>query len=249
MRTTIKLTFAALAVAGVAGCGDARATDAAQEDLKRDLQLASSATMNLVAPPVDSALLTSMESKPNGAPAPATVVKRGAGTRAVRSHTPTVRATPVVEVAALDASNEVMSESEAPAPENAEPVAVAPRPAPPAGDYGTGINGGGVGAGGGSGGSGVVIRGGGVDGDNCDLHRRRPGGVFGGGGGYGGPIYIPQPRTQNTGGIFIGERIGSTGRMTPQAPTRRVETVRAPRSTGNSPRPSGGGFSRSRIGR
>lgn len=171
--------------AAIGACGDARATDAVtQEDLRRDLELASATSMSLASARVDSALLNSLETKPQGAPTPAATVRRGTGDRAVRSRTPTVRATPDVQPAAVEEVGEVDVVAEAPDPVSNEPVAVAPRPAPPAGDYGTGGNGGGI-FGGGSGG-GVVIRGGGVDGDNCELHTR--------GGRRGtsrGPIYVP----------------------------------------------------------
>ena len=87
---------------------------------------------------------------------------------------------------------------EAPAPEAiTEPVAVAPRPQPVvvdaggSGDYGDGN--GGVWGGGGTG---VVIRGGGVHGDNCELHWPRRGGTV-----YGGPVFIPQAPT--TGGTVV----------------------------------------------
>ena len=195
MRSSIKLSLASLAFAAAASaCGDAKATEA-QSELARDLELASS-TVALAVPKIDSALLGNLETKPQGAPEAAPVVKKGAGPRAVRSQTPTVRATPEMEVAAAD---EVIEEVEvmdiAPAPEeSSEPVAIAPRPQPVivqtggAGDYGTGsggVYGGGVG---------VIIRGGGVDGDNCELHRR--------GGGRGrGTIYVPTvnvPRTTGT---------------------------------------------------
>ena len=201
MRSSIKLSLASLALAAaVSACGDAGAT-AAQSELARDLELASS-TVALAAPKVDSSLLGNMETKPQGAPEAAPVVKKGAGPRAVRSRTPTVRATPETEVAAAEeVAEEVEVMDIAPAPEeSSEPVAIAPRPQPVivqtggAGDYGTGT--GGVDGGGGGvygGGTGVVIRGGGVDGDNCELHRR-------GGRGRGG-IYVPTiniPRTTGT---------------------------------------------------
>lgn len=219
MSTSMKLSLAALAfTAGLVGCGDARATDAAQEDLKRDLQLASATTMNLATPRVDSALLNSMETEPQGAPEVAKTVKKGAGNRALRSQTPTVLATPEADVAAVDETEEVETESLAPVPEPTnEPVAVAPRPQPViaqtggAGDYGT--SGGGV-FGGGSG-RGVVIRGGGVDGDNCEIHRGGRGGVIV----SRGPIYLPQPTAPRTGGIFIG-RGTSGGRSVARVPDR-----------------------------
>jgi hypothetical protein len=213
--TTIKLSLAALAfTAGLTACGDAKATDVAQEDLQRDLQLASATTMNLATPRVDSALLNSMETKALSAPEVAKTVRRGAGTRAVRSEAPTVEAAPDVDVAAVEESEEVEAESIGPVPEPiTEPVAVAPRPAPMviptagAGDYGTGGSGGGI-----FGGGRVVIRGGGVDGDNCELHRN--------GGRRGtarGPIYFPSPTAPPSTvvrprpGISIGSRTISSG--------------------------------------
>lgn len=197
MRKPLELSIAALILAaGVSACRDARATDA-QAELQRDLELAAS-TVSLASPQVDAALLNAMETKPQGAPEAAPVVKKAAGPRAVRSQTPTVRATPEVEVAALNDQGDVTQvESIAPAPDITEPVAVAPRPQPvivqtggtAGGDYGTG---GGVFGGGGGG---VIIRGGGIDGDNCELHRR--------GRGNRGPIYVPTPNVPSTGGILV----------------------------------------------
>lgn len=209
MSTTVKVSVAALALTGLVACGTQRSSDTSEQDLQRDLQLASATTMNLATPRVDSSLLNSMETKPLAAPQPTKTVRKSEGTRAVQSEVPTVMATPDVDVAALDESDVVETESVAPAPEEtSEPVAVAPRPAPVvvqaggAGDYGTGNSGGIFGGGRG----GVVIRGGGVDGDNCELHRGR-GGVQTSRPG----IYIPAPRAPQTGGIFTGGRT-PTGR-------------------------------------
>jgi hypothetical protein len=202
MPTSVKFSIAALSLAvGISACRDASANSAsAQAELKRDLEMAASATINLAAPRVDPALLT-LEGQPQSAPQTSRVMKKSAGNRAVRSQTPTVRAEPEVEVAALDESEVAESIAEAAAPENSEPVAVAPRPAPVViqtgggGDYG---NGGGI-FGGGMGG--VVIRGGGVDGDNCELHRR-------GRGGHTGPIFrVPTP---TAGGSVIPRRTGTS---------------------------------------
>lgn len=210
MRTTFKLSIAAFSLAaGIAACADARASDtAAQDDLKRDLELAASATMNLASPQVDPSLLTLSETKSQSEPQKAAVVKKGAGSRAIRSQTPTVRATTDAEVAALDESEVTETLAEAPAPEVIdEPVAVAPRPTPVviqtggSGDYGTSGNGGIFGGGMG----GVVIRGGGVDGDNCELHRN------GGSRGRGGIIF-GRPSVPTTGGSIIVNRMpGSIG--------------------------------------
>ena len=214
MLTTRKVSIAVLALAsvGLAACGADSASTS--EDLQADLQLASATTMNLAAPRVDSSLLTQMETAPTGVPEVTRTVKRGAGSRAVRSETPTVQAEPDVDVAAIEESEQVLTESVAPDP-TPEPVAVAPRPAPvviPAsngGDYGSG---GGIFGGAGTGG-GSVIRGGGVDGDNCELHRRGRGGVI-----SSGPVYIPntstRPRPAGTisGARDVRDRVGSVMR-------------------------------------
>jgi hypothetical protein len=241
MRTTVKVTLTALALIGIAGaiaaCTDARATETAKDaDLSRDLELASAATMALAGRAVDSANLASLETKPTSAPDAANVVKRGAGSKSVRSTTPTVRATPQPEPAAVEGEGESFAEEMA--ANESEPVAILPVPAPvpaaaPAGDYGAGggIFGGGDGRSG-SGGGIVVIRGGGVDGDNCELHRRPRGGTR-------GPVYVPavptsQPsvgRTPSRGGISIGSR-------NPGTVSRRPETVSsAPRTPRERPDP------------
>ena len=241
MRTmTLKLALPALAVVAAAACGDARANDATQNELKRDLELASATTMKLATPAVDSALLSAMETKPLRAPEPSTVVRRGAGTRAVRSETPTVEAEPELDLAAEGESEVTETVAAAPAPEPiTEPVAVAPRPQPAiiqtggAGDYGVGTGGMGGGGGGmGGGGGGVVIRGGGVHGDNCEIHRRGGGGIY-----TRGPLIIPQttartPSTRNTGS-------GSMDRRNPRTETR---TASSRGTTGSRPtsRPSRG---------
>lgn len=222
MRTSLKLSISALALTtGIMACAEAPAAEANKADLQRDLELASATTVNLAAPRVDSALLNAMETQPQGTPEAAKTLRRGAGSRAVRSQVPTVRATPVVQVAEVEESQEVQTESVAPvAEETTEPVAVAPRPAP-AGDYGTGggILGGGVlGDGGGRGGS--VIRGGGVDGDNCELHRRpRNGGI------YGRPVYYPSPTNVPVfGGPSTRDRIQEARGRTTSTPQPRAPT-------------------------
>jgi len=233
MRTTLKFSIAALAATvAVSACGDARATEAAQDDLKRDLELASSTAMTLATPKVDASLLSSMETKPLGTPEAAKVVKKGAGSRALHSQTPTVRATTDVDVAAVNELDEIVeTESIAPVPEPSnEPVAIAPRPQPivvqtgGSGDYGTSGNGGGVFGGG----SGVIIRGGGVDGDDCDLHR---------GGRRGmptrGPIYIPTATAPRTGGILVNRPaigIGIGSRSLPSSGARSAPTRSSPSS-------------------
>jgi outer membrane receptor protein involved in Fe transport len=232
VRTSMKLSLVALTLTtGMLACAEAPAAESRNADLQRDIELASATTMNLAAPRVDSALLNAMETQPQGTPEVAKTVRRGAGSRAVRSETPTVRATPVVEVAELEESEEVQTESIAPAlEESSEPVAVAPRPAPAViptggeggGDYGTSGTGGGI-FGGGAGSGGVVIRGGGVDGDNCELHRRPRSR-----GGFGGPIMMPNPNVPRTGMPVYDSGRGVRQRVNE---TRRTATSNSPRPT------------------
>lgn len=239
MRTTVRVALAALTLIGIAGaiaaCSDARADgSAANSDLERDLELASAATLALAGRAVDSANLSSLETKPASAPETSRVVKRGAGPRAVRSTTPTVRATPDPVPAAADGEGEALAESAAAS--ESEPVAVVPVPAPvvipagaPAGDYGSGGGIFGPGSGRiGGGGTGVVIRGGGVDGDNCELHRRPRG--------TRGPVYVPvvptsRPTTAtgpSRGGFGGGTR--NTGTVS-RRPEPSAATPRVPRET------------------
>jgi hypothetical protein len=227
VKKTAYFSIAAISLlVGISACRDSQAADAAkQDDFKRDLQLASSTTMDLAAPKVNPSLLT-LENQPKGAPIASKVVKKGAGNRAVHSHTPTVRATPDVDVAAVDeTSNVTQTVATAPVPEpTSEPVAVAPRPQPvvvqnggSGGDYGTGSNGGGV-LGGGGGIGGVVIRGGGVDGDNCEIHPGRgryPGRT-------GGGVYIP------IGGGIGGSRMPGTVMLPRTIPTRTMPAPMTP---------------------
>ena len=223
MRTpaskTLKFSLAFLVVrAAVPPCRDARATDA-DADLQRDLALASSA-VSLAAHPVDSTLLNSMETAPQGTPEKAPVLKKSEGPPAVRSRTPAVQAAPGEELASAEESEEVVEVAEAPAPEEStEPVAIAPRPQPVvietagAGDYGTG-NGGVWG----TGGTGVIIRGAGNDGHICDVRRR-------GRGTYRGPIFVPAP-VPTAGGSVVnlprpsGRAMGGSERMGSRGPVR-----------------------------
>jgi hypothetical protein len=224
MRTThLKLSLPVLAVVAVTACGDARANDATQDDLKRDLELASATTMKLATPAVDSTLLTAMETKPQRAPEQSTVVRRGAGSRAVQSETPTVEAEPELDVAAEGESEVTETVAAAPAPEPInEPVAVAPRPQPSviqtggAGDYGVGSGGMGTGRGG------VVIRGGGVDGDNCELHRRGRGGIY-----TRGPIITTIPQVTARVPQSPGSGSGGIDRSGPRSGTREASTTTA----------------------
>jgi hypothetical protein len=185
------LSFAALfLVIGTGACATG-SSDTAQDDFKRDLQLASATNLDLAAPAVNPALLTKLETAPAAEPMPVKTIKPAPiGDQAIESDAPTVEATPEPEPAPVQES-EPVAQAPAPAPvpeEINEPVAVAPRPQPipatPAGGRGAGDYGRGGGVFGG--GIGVVIRGGGVGGDNCEIHRPR--GVI-----YRSPVYSPRP--------------------------------------------------------
>ncbi|MEX2178883.1 MAG: hypothetical protein WD801_09250 [Gemmatimonadaceae bacterium] len=252
MRTKTRHSIAALATIlatiGIAACGDARAS-AAEDEFAQDLKLASTA-VDLAPVRVDSTLLGAMEARPTGAPEPARSVQPSPGNRAVRSNTPTVRAEPATDIATVGEADLVETVAEAPA--TMEPVAVAPRPTVPvivqtggAGDYG-GADGGILGGGDRGG---VVIRGGGVDGDNCEFHRR----------GRRGPVYVPVPIAMIP-GVRSTPTIATTPTVTRGGPTtiglggsrRPVGRTtaaqarpRAPESRPQSPLPRGRG---SRIG-
>lgn len=207
---------ALLAGAAVAGIALARRGHAATPDasIDADLQLAAAA------PTTGPYALT--ETAPSSKPEIGTRLHRGAGTKAVRSKRPTVKAspepsssteekTPVTEtVAAAPAPGPTEAPSEPAAAGTPRPVAVPVSYPSGAGDSrGSGDvgNAGGSGVGAVLGGIlGAVIRGGAVDGDNCERDhggRRRgrgvygtnPGGVYGNPGGvYGGNpggVYMP----------------------------------------------------------
>lgn len=211
MSKSVKLSIGSLVVAaGLAACG--RAKTASNDDFSRDLQLASS-SVDLAAPAVNPANLSTLETQPSSAPTKAAVVKKApSGNKAVRSKTPTVHAAPVQEVAATDESNESETVVTAPAPDpTPEPVAQAPQPAAiPTdvgggdGDYGTSGNGGGI-FGPGNGPIGTVIHGGGVGDDNCDpaTDGRYPGRAR-------RPVYIPNPGGMGAGRFPTSRPSGGT---------------------------------------
>lgn len=196
--------------------GDSLADDLKQADAA-GIQLAQSQTAKQFA---------LNETAPEAKPEPKTVTKRGNGTKAVRSTTPTVKAAP--EPVAANVVEEipdltVVQTAAAPAPAET-PAPAIPRPVPttepaPSEDNGAILRGGsgagtgrtGTGGGGGWGGIfGAVIRGGGVDGDNCDPRghgRPQPtrGGV------YGTPVYVPNPNAgMPSGRTATGRTGGST---------------------------------------
>ena len=207
MRTVMRSSMVAVGLASVvlAGCGKNGASPnrAMNDDLKRDLQLASSSGLDLASQQAAKGFaLTEIAQSSASSPAPA--VKKGAGPKAVRSKTPTVKAAPdaSIESKAEEPTTQVMAQAPSPTTEQVpDPAAPAvPRPSPmpidPNGGEGArGQNGGGPNPGAGDGGGsvlggifGAILRGGVVDGDHCDprtdgRHGRRPP--------YGGPSTFP----------------------------------------------------------
>ena len=200
--------LAAVAASLAIGCGggDSRAT-AVSDELRRDLELASVATVTLP-PSQRTRFVSAVERGPDPAPrapssdrARATTPTRQRANRAparsagvARGETAARAESPVQEAPAPVAQTQPV---EAPAADvtPAPVVAQAPEPAPevnePGMGAGSGPNAGGeaAGTGGGRGNEGrgrgigdifggvigVVIRGGGVDGDNCERHPPRRG--------------------------------------------------------------------------
>ena len=204
MRTVMRSSMLAVGLSAVvlAACGKNGASPnrAMNDDLKRDLQLASSSSLDLASQQASKNYALT-EIPQSSAPSPALTVKKGAGPKAVRSKTPTVKAAPdaSIESKAEEPTTEVMVQAPSPTTEQTpDPMAPAvPRPSPtpidPNGGEGArGRNGGGPNPGAGDGGGsilggifGAILRGGVVDGDHCDPrtdrrpHGRRPGGGYG----------------------------------------------------------------------
>ena len=208
MRTVMRASMLAVGLSAVvlAACGKNGASPnrAMNDDLKRDLQLASSSGLDLASQQASKGFALTEIAK-SSAPSPAPTVRKGTGPKAVRSKTPTVKAAPdaSIESKAEEPTTEVMAQAPSPTTEQTpDPMAPAvPRPSPtpvdPNGGYGTrGQNGGGPNPGAGDGGGsvlggifGAILRGGVVDGDHCDPRtdrrhgRPRPP--------YGGPSTFP----------------------------------------------------------
>jgi hypothetical protein len=225
--------LAAAVVVGVSLRGHG-ATAMADGDLQRDLTLASAA---IELAPAGQALATvsSLESAPAATPKAAPRPKRarsgaraGSGVRAVRSRAPVVRAAAEPEVAeSLDESEVAESTALAPsegtgeAPAESGGVAL-PRPTAipvsyPAPEAGA-VEGDSRGSGGGSvlgGIFGTVLRGGGVNGDHCQIH--------------GGRGTYSRPRSR---GVSISDRVrratsqSSGEARTPSSGTRVREATR-----------------------
>lgn len=202
----------------LAACGKNGASPnrAMNDDLKRDLQLASSSSLDLASQQASKGFALT-EIGGSAAPAPVTALRKGAGPKAVRSKAPTVKAspTPAPVVNADEPTSQVAVEAPAPTtapvPDAAAPAVPRPSPTPvdPNGGEGArGQNGSGPNRGAGDGGSGAspgagdggsilggifgaIIRGGVVDGDHCDprsdgRHRGPPRS-----GPYGYPAPLP----------------------------------------------------------
>ncbi len=187
-------------------CGHAdRAVGGNDVDLQRDLKLAATSNIDLAQPQVNPANFDRLETAPQTELRAAPRVRKSTGPKAVTSKTPDLRATAIPEAAAAENVPQIETVAQAPAPiGNSDPVASLPRPGSAgkigAGDYGpsaAGPNGGKEAGGGVFGGIGpiigVVIRGGGVDGDHCEPHGRgqTPGVYFPPPGGFGGNTRFP----------------------------------------------------------
>lgn len=224
MNTTAKSIVLLAALASAAGVGLAFVRPAPERDatLDKDLQLAAADR-----PAGLLGLTNPLENAPISAPEVRPVPREDAGSRVTRARrNPTVRSAPAAtpaesEVAAspmvLTPISGTMASSEGASDGVALPAPV-PAPYPGAGSTGDGDWGSGTGRGGSGGGMGgmggvigVVLRGGGVDGDNCEIHdrgRQRP------------PVYSPNP------GGMAGTRIGSvvTGTRGAMRPSRPATT-------------------------
>jgi hypothetical protein len=229
--------LATAAVVGISRNGRSAAATA-DGDLQRDLELASSTTIELAPLGQPLATISSIEAPPEATPKRTTRPKRSpSGSRAIRSRAPVVRAAPEPEVAESSEESETTESTqladvsteavvEAPAPGGVE----LPRPTAIPVSFPTG------GADAGTYDPGTVIRGGGIDPDHCQIHggvyRRRP------------PIYR-QPR-----GITLGDRIRGAlaGRSDDDRPRSIADRVRSARSSGESPRTASGSRGVTSIG-
>jgi hypothetical protein len=205
VRSIFRLVFvvvptAALATAVVVGVSRSGEGAAATSDgeLQRDLKLASATSLELAPAGRPLATVSSIEAPPAATPERKVRPKRSSsGTRAVRSRARVVPAAPEPRVAEAAEESEAVAATELAAAENAGAEAAAggvalPRPtaipvsfpAPGGGEtYDPG--------------PGSVIRGGVLDGDHCQIHRR------GGRPVYGPPIFGRPTATRGS----VGERV------------------------------------------
>jgi hypothetical protein len=183
-------------------CGHANRPSATNDvDLQRDLKLAATGAMDVPSPRVNPANFDRLETMPQAELQPAMKLRRAPGPKAVASATGTLRGSAIPEPATTDNVPQVAGIAEAPAPLGPrDPVATVPHGATPMLGQGTPADGGKGHAGRGTGilGGigpiiGVVIRGGGVDGDHCEPHGRgpTPGVYLPPPGGFGGTTRFP----------------------------------------------------------
>jgi hypothetical protein len=189
------------------------------DDLKRDLQLATTSGLDLASQQRSKAFPLT-EIPQSSAPSPTPALKKGAGPKAVRSKQPTVKASPEASVVANaeEQQAEVMQKEPSPTREpTPDPAAPAvPRPSstptdPNGGEGAQGRDGGGPNRGAGDGGGsvlggifGVILRGAIGDGDHCDP--RRDGGARG---------RRPTPTSRQDPGVII-----RTGGIPSRVPSR-----------------------------
>jgi hypothetical protein len=223
VRSILRFVFvvvptAVLATAVVVGVSsNGRHAAVADGDLQRDLQLASTTSLELTPVGRPLATISAIEAPPSSKPERTTRPTRSrSGSRVIRSHAPTVTAAPEPEVAEVTdesatseptelASAEVEPTGEAPAPGG---VAL-PRPTVIPVIFPTG----GSDAGTYDPDPGSVIRGGSIDPDHCQIYGR----------GGRRPVYR-QPR-----GISIADRIrgGQVGRERPMSLGDRIRAGQA----------------------
>jgi hypothetical protein len=217
------IPVAALAVA----CGRGKSSDetALNADLKRDLEAASAASVELASTARDyqqTRFVSAIESPRSSAPVRRRSVRRPVAAPAAALEQETAKAPDPAPEAKVEVAEADPAPAEAPAPTVDTPtnVAVSPRPtpvgsAPASTDVGRGGVGGGSG-GGGLGGIGeaigtvigvVIVRGGAGGVDHCDPRTdRRP---------TNGPVAYPDPRvgTRAGGGILINNPVSRRPRF------------------------------------
>lgn len=171
----------------LAACGrnGAPADRAMSDDLKRDLQLATTSGLDLASQQRAEAFPLT-EIPQSSAPSPMPALKKGAGPKAVRSKHPTVKASPEASVVAnaedpqVEITQKEPSPTTEPTPDPTAPAVPRPSPTPtdPNGGEGAhGHGGGGPNRGANDGGSviggifGVILRGAIGDEDHCDPRR------------------------------------------------------------------------------
>ena len=247
MRSIARFIFvivptAALAgavVIGVSRSGQDAAT-VSDGDLQRDLKLAAS-TIELAPTGQSVATVSTIEAPVAATPERSVRPKRSSsGSRAIRSRRPVVKAAPEAQVAESTEESEATQVSEL-AGGAAEATVEAPAdagvalPRPTAIPVSYPSPGAGNAPDGGWGGIGTVIRGGGIDGDHCQIHSgrsRRP------------PVYR-QPR-----GISLGDRVSgavsSAPSSRPTSPGGRVDRATG-RSSGSSSQPASRGSIAGRV--